>query len=134
MDGGLIANNPTLDALSEIHEHHLALRAVGREEESVPVSVVVSLGTGMIPVTPVKGIDVFLPGGIMDSIKLYSGIQTLSTVVVDQVPRPMYFLGDVLYDFFRQPQVMVGWWIGQGHGVQQLESPISGFLHKCQKK
>jgi calcium-independent phospholipase A2 len=84
LDGGLIANNPTLDALSEIHEHHLALKAVGREDEAAPVSVVVSLGTGVIPVTPVREIDVFLPGSILDSVKLYTGISTLGTLLVDQ--------------------------------------------------
>ncbi|KAJ8979118.1 hypothetical protein NQ317_017961 [Molorchus minor] len=46
LDGGLIANNPTLDALTEIHEHCLALNGKGREREACPVSVVVSLGTG----------------------------------------------------------------------------------------
>lgn len=46
LDGGLIANNPTLDAMTEIHEHSLALKAVGREDEASPLSVVVSLGTG----------------------------------------------------------------------------------------
>ena len=71
--------------MSEIHEHHLALKAVNREDEATPVSVVVSLGTGLIPVTPVKEIDVFLPGSILDGVKLYSGISTLGTLLVDQV-------------------------------------------------
>ena len=39
LDGGLIANNPTLDALTEIHEYNMALKSVGREAEAVPVSV-----------------------------------------------------------------------------------------------
>lgn len=37
LDGGLIANNPTLDAMTEIHEYNMALRSVGRENEAVPV-------------------------------------------------------------------------------------------------
>lgn len=39
LDGGLIANNPTLDAMTEIHEYNMALRSVGRESEAKPVSI-----------------------------------------------------------------------------------------------
>ncbi|CAG9864303.1 unnamed protein product [Phyllotreta striolata] len=87
LDGGLIANNPTLDALTEIHEHTLALKAKDRESEACPVTVVVSLGTGLVPVTEVKGIDVFRPETIWDSAKLLSlvmGIGFLGTLLVDQ--------------------------------------------------
>lgn len=38
LDGGLIANNPTLDAMTEIHEYNMALRSIGRDAEVVPVS------------------------------------------------------------------------------------------------
>lgn len=38
MDGGLIANNPTLDAMTEIHEYNMALQSVGREVEATPVN------------------------------------------------------------------------------------------------
>lgn len=38
LDGGLIANNPTLDAMTEIHEYNMALRSIGREAEATPVS------------------------------------------------------------------------------------------------
>lgn len=85
LDGGLIANNPTLDAMTEIHEHCLALEAVGREHEKSPLSVVVSLGTGSIPVLPIKEIDVYRPTNIFDGIKIYSGMTTLGTLLVDQV-------------------------------------------------
>ncbi|XP_023312464.1 85/88 kDa calcium-independent phospholipase A2 isoform X3 [Anoplophora glabripennis] len=84
LDGGLIANNPTLDALTEIHEHCLALKAKGKENESCPVSVVISLGTGLIPVTQIKEIDVFRPESIWDSAKLVIGISALGTLLVDQ--------------------------------------------------
>lgn len=87
LDGGLIANNPTLDALTEIHEHSLALKAKGRDEEAAPVTVVVSLGTGLIPVKEVKEIDVFRPESIWDSAKLFIGISFLGNLLVDQVIR-----------------------------------------------
>lgn len=38
----LTANNPTLDAMTEIHEYNMALQSVNRKNESVPVSIVVS--------------------------------------------------------------------------------------------
>ncbi|XP_030372689.1 85/88 kDa calcium-independent phospholipase A2 isoform X2 [Scaptodrosophila lebanonensis] len=84
LDGGLIANNPTLDAMTEIHEYNSALRSVGRESEVIPVSVVVSLGTGHIPVTELKDIDVFRPESIWDTAKLAYGISTIGNLLVDQ--------------------------------------------------
>ncbi|KAF5307036.1 hypothetical protein FQR65_LT07179 [Abscondita terminalis] len=84
LDGGLIANNPTLDALTEIHEYNLALRATGRENESAPLSIVVSLGTGLIPVTQLQGIDVFRPESIWDTTRLVMGFSSLGTLLVDQ--------------------------------------------------
>ncbi|KAH0546083.1 85/88 kDa calcium-independent phospholipase A2 [Cotesia glomerata] len=84
LDGGLIANNPTLDAMTEIHEYNLALRASGREEEATPLSLVVSLGTGAVPVAPMKDIDVFRPESIWDTMRLSMGISALGNLLVDQ--------------------------------------------------
>lgn len=108
MDGGLIANNPTLDAMTEIHEYNMALRSVGREKEAKPVhivfliylfeilvvtkwafcfwqvSVVLSLGTGLVPVSEMKEIDVFRPDSIFDAAKLAYGISAIGNLLVDQ--------------------------------------------------
>lgn len=84
LDGGLIANNPTLDAMTEIFEYNLALKAMGRSEEVVPLSVVVSIGTGLIPVTSLTEIDVFKPEGLWDAAKLAMGVSTLGHLLVDQ--------------------------------------------------
>ncbi|KAK0161672.1 hypothetical protein PV327_008091 [Microctonus hyperodae] len=84
LDGGLIANNPTLDAMTEIHEYNSALIALGRSNETTPISLVVSLGTGAIPVTPLKDIDVFRPESIWDAMKLGMGISALGNLLVDQ--------------------------------------------------
>ncbi|XP_037045409.1 85/88 kDa calcium-independent phospholipase A2 isoform X2 [Bradysia coprophila] len=84
LDGGLIANNPTLDAMTEIHEYNMALRSVGREAEAIPVSAVISLGTGMIPVTELKEIDVFRPDSLFDAAKLAYGISAIGNLLVDQ--------------------------------------------------
>lgn len=84
LDGGLIANNPTLDAITEIHELNAALQYVGRGSEAVPVSVVVSLGTGLTPVVDLKEIDVFRPESIWDTARMAYGISTMSILLVDQ--------------------------------------------------
>lgn len=85
LDGGLIANNPTLDAMTEIHEYNLALKATNREKEVIPLSLVVSLGTGIIPTTfTLNEIDVFRPDSLWDTAKLAFGISALGTLLVDQ--------------------------------------------------
>lgn len=53
LDGGLISNNPTLDCLTEIHEYNLAMKAMDPNYEIAPVTLMVSLGTGNVPVTEV---------------------------------------------------------------------------------
>lgn len=84
LDGGLIANNPTLDAMTEIHEYNMALRSLGQDSDAVPISTVVSLGTGLIPVTELKEIDVFRPDSIWDTAKLAYGISAIGNLLVDQ--------------------------------------------------
>lgn len=54
LDGGLIANNPSLDVLTEIHEYNLALKHANLHSQVKNVSVLVSIGTGSIPVTEVS--------------------------------------------------------------------------------
>ncbi|PNF40047.1 85/88 kDa calcium-independent phospholipase A2 [Cryptotermes secundus] len=85
LDGGLIANNPTLDAMTEIHEYNLALQAVGRTSEVKPLTIVVSLGTGLVPVTQQKEIDVFRPESLWDTARLAVGVSALGALLVDQL-------------------------------------------------
>lgn len=84
LDGGLIANNPTLDAMTEIHEYNLALKATGRPNDVLPLSLVVSLGTGLIPCVDQNEIDVFRPESLWDTAKLAMGISALGNLLVDQ--------------------------------------------------
>jgi len=60
------------------------LKASGKEDQVVPLSLVVSLGTGLIPVTPLKDIDVFRPESLWDTVRLGMGISALGTLLVDQ--------------------------------------------------
>ena len=49
VDGGIIANNPSLDLLTEIAEYNIAQRATGNQDEVVEPTVLLSLGTGVPP-------------------------------------------------------------------------------------
>ncbi|XP_052261782.1 85/88 kDa calcium-independent phospholipase A2-like isoform X1 [Dreissena polymorpha] len=101
MDGGMISNNPTLDLLTEIHEYNTGLKfrkwcakQKQREEckspdkneaDSVrPLGVVVSLGTGRVPLIKHNHIDVFKPSGILEVHKVYKGTTALLSLLIDQ--------------------------------------------------
>nr|ATU31391.1 calcium-independent cellular PLA2 [Plodia interpunctella] len=87
LDGGLMGNNPTLDALTELAEVHLALTATGQHEEAkkANLKVVVSCGTGLIPVTKLKDFDVFKPESLWDTARLAWGLSAIGGLLVDQV-------------------------------------------------
>ncbi|KAK1341605.1 hypothetical protein QTO34_018020 [Cnephaeus nilssonii] len=61
LDGGLLANNPTLDAMTEIHEYNQDMIRKGQGHKVKKLSIVVSLGTGKSPQMPVTCVDVFRP-------------------------------------------------------------------------
>lgn len=63
--------------MTEIHEYNMALHSVNRKPEIMPVSVVISLGTGLIPVTELKDIDVFRPESLIDMYKLTQGASAI---------------------------------------------------------
>ena len=46
LDGGLISNNPTLDALSDFEQYNAARRVLGQEDLCHSLDAVVSVGTG----------------------------------------------------------------------------------------
>ncbi|RWS31272.1 85/88 kDa calcium-independent phospholipase A2-like protein [Leptotrombidium deliense] len=54
IDGGIIANNPTVDTLSEFTRRNFALKTCGRSAECEQLKVVVSLGTGRQPLLRFK--------------------------------------------------------------------------------
>jgi len=84
IDGGLVANNPTLDILTEIHERNAALRGVGRVEDCQDIGCVVSLGTGDPPTEKVDSIDLFRPDSIMGVPQLLFGMSAMGRLLVDQ--------------------------------------------------
>uniref|UniRef100_A0A3Q3WQJ9 phospholipase A2 n=1 Tax=Mola mola TaxID=94237 RepID=A0A3Q3WQJ9_MOLML len=83
LDGGLLANNPTLDAMSEIHHYNKALKAEGRGKETKTLGVVLSLGTGKPPQVVVSSVDVFRPSNPLELAKSFVGAKELGKMLVD---------------------------------------------------
>ncbi|KAK2189705.1 hypothetical protein NP493_99g04025 [Ridgeia piscesae] len=85
LDGGLMSNNPTLDILTEVHEHNLRLKVIGRQDQERPIHVVVSLGTGKNPTQPIKACDIYRPEGLFDILRVTVGAKNLGAMLLDQV-------------------------------------------------
>uniref|UniRef100_A0A8C4DME5 phospholipase A2 n=1 Tax=Dicentrarchus labrax TaxID=13489 RepID=A0A8C4DME5_DICLA len=89
LDGGLLANNPTLDAMSEIHQYNKALKAeVGNFSHvhgkgTKKLGIVVSLGTGKPPQVVVSSVDVFRPSNPLELAKSFVGAKELGKMLVD---------------------------------------------------
>ncbi|XP_076585124.1 85/88 kDa calcium-independent phospholipase A2 [Chaetodon auriga] len=83
LDGGLLANNPTLDAMSEVHQYNKALKAEGRVNEIKKLGVVVSLGTSKPPQVVVSSVDVFRPSNPLELAKSFVGAKELGKMLVD---------------------------------------------------
>ncbi|XP_051979481.1 85/88 kDa calcium-independent phospholipase A2-like isoform X3 [Xyrauchen texanus] len=83
LDGALLANNPTLDAMTEIHQFNKDLKAQGREAEVCRLGVVVSLGTGKPPQVAVNSVDVFRPSNPLELAKTFIGVRELGKMLVD---------------------------------------------------
>uniref|UniRef100_A0A8C9R7G9 phospholipase A2 n=1 Tax=Scleropages formosus TaxID=113540 RepID=A0A8C9R7G9_SCLFO len=83
LDGGLLANNPTLDTMTEIHYYNKSLRAQGRGAEVQKLGVVVSLGTGKPPQVAVNSVDVFRPSNPLEIAKTIVGAKELGKMLID---------------------------------------------------
>ncbi|MEQ2272773.1 hypothetical protein XENORESO_011549 [Xenotaenia resolanae] len=83
LDGGLLANNPTLDAMTEIHQFNKSLKAEGHEVDIKKLGVVVSLGTGKPPQEVVTSVDVFRPSNPLELAKTFVGAKELGKMLVD---------------------------------------------------
>jgi len=85
LDGGLIANNPTLDVLTEIQEYSAVMNALGLPENVQKPTVVVSLGTGLKPIEQANTLDLFRPESILDTARLAFGVSAFGKLLVEQV-------------------------------------------------
>lgn len=78
---------------------------------SLQVSAVISLGTGMIPVTELKEIDVFRPDSLFDAAKLAYGISAIGKscwiFIYLRCPSTKYILFQEICSLTKQPHRMV---------------------------
>ena len=84
LDGGLMANNPTLEALVEIFEESK------KSAQAMELGCVLSIGTGYAPPKPVDKIDFFIPSATSAVTKLRENISSLVNLLnllVAQVTR-----------------------------------------------
>uniref|UniRef100_A0A8C5D1U1 phospholipase A2 n=1 Tax=Gouania willdenowi TaxID=441366 RepID=A0A8C5D1U1_GOUWI len=81
LDGGLLANNPTLDAMAEIHQYNKTLTAEGKDTKKL--GMVLSLGTGKPPQVEVSSVNVFRPSNPLELAKSLVGAKELLKMLVD---------------------------------------------------
>ncbi|VDM58323.1 unnamed protein product [Angiostrongylus costaricensis] len=81
IDGGIIANNPTLDLLAEAQLYNGINTYLKRPEDKVEIGCVLSIGTGQIPLSPLDPLHV----EIFNPISSAFTFKNLSLILVDQV-------------------------------------------------
>ncbi|XP_055335151.1 85/88 kDa calcium-independent phospholipase A2-like [Paramacrobiotus metropolitanus] len=84
LDGGLMANNPTLDCLTEIFDYNAYLKNQGRKSEVQEILCVLSLGTGRQPMLAVPSIDVYWPERFWDAAKIGLNASALGRLIIEQ--------------------------------------------------
>uniref|UniRef100_T1JT22 phospholipase A2 n=1 Tax=Tetranychus urticae TaxID=32264 RepID=T1JT22_TETUR len=84
LDGGLISNNPTLDALTEISQINASYAHIGHPERTLKPTVVVSCGTGAIPTKSISILDVHRPATLVGVAKMAFMAPALGELLVDQ--------------------------------------------------
>ncbi|KAH7729232.1 phospholipase A2group VI (cytosoliccalcium-independent) [Aphelenchoides avenae] len=86
MDGGLIANNPSLELLNEVHYFNAAKRLVEEKpEEAREIGCVVSVGTGRIPPERLKDIDISMPNSFTSFVSNLTALKGLMNVLTEQL-------------------------------------------------
>lgn len=90
LDGAIIANNPTMDLLTDITEHNAAVKMKGLDKEAYEVDIVISIGAGERPKAPVSTLETlhYSPGllGLVKGMAC-SGV-SLAKMCVEQIAEP----------------------------------------------
>ena len=102
VDGGLIANNPTLDILTEIQEYNFALQHRDPTAEPQKVGLVVSLGTGETPEEEVDSVGLNWSGA-ENLTRLLVGLATGTTPRVVDRARAWCNMAGIKYFSFNPP-------------------------------
>jgi calcium-independent phospholipase A2 len=82
IDGGMIANNPTLDALAD-----LILQEKKEGNNEIKLGVVVSIGTGSGPIQPIGNISVSKPHSLVGTIDFVRGASNFVQLSLDQLTK-----------------------------------------------
>lgn len=85
VDGGLMANNPTLDLMSDIHTYNAACIRV--KKEVIRVGCILSLGTGQAPSEALDNMkfNFGLPRGISESVSMFRDLISLKNLLLEQI-------------------------------------------------
>lgn len=83
VDGGIMSNNPTLDILTEIHRQNKAYKQMNRMDDIQRPGLVVSLGTGKIPVIKVKSVDISRPTNPIHLVSTAFASIELTQIMID---------------------------------------------------
>lgn len=78
LDGGVMANNPTLDSLAEIFSQ------AKKDNQMISVGCVISLGTGVIPPVPLEGVSVINPHNPAEFLRDIRALKDLAELFIDQ--------------------------------------------------
>ncbi|KAJ8037413.1 85/88 kDa calcium-independent phospholipase A2 [Holothuria leucospilota] len=116
MDGGLVANNPTTDAMTEISEYYAERKLKGLPVRKI--GLVVSLGTGNGPVSEMKDIEVYIPKNVTDIFRVGAHIKAAA------------HLGEIMLELvtdsrFRPTDRSRAWCFDIGAPFFRLSPPLS---------
>uniref|UniRef100_A0A8C5D9R1 phospholipase A2 n=1 Tax=Gouania willdenowi TaxID=441366 RepID=A0A8C5D9R1_GOUWI len=79
LDGGLLANNPTLDAMAEIHQYNKTLNG----KDTKKLGMVLSLGTGKSPEVEVTSLELFKSCNPVKLAKSLKAANNLLKILMD---------------------------------------------------